>query len=120
MVNLGANAVKFTAKDKKVVLKCDMLGQDDESMLVRFVLEDEGIGIKESNRQCIFEAFNQGGRSTDAFYGGTGLGLAIVKHIVAQHGASISLESQAGKGTEIRVEFSDALKQQMEERAENV
>ena len=48
-----------------------------------------------------------------------GLGLAIVKHIVAQHGASISLESQAGKGTEIRVEFSDALKQQMEERAEN-
>ena len=53
MVNLGANAVKFTAKDKKVVLKCDMLGQDDESMLVRFVLEDEGIGIKESNRQCI-------------------------------------------------------------------
>ena len=66
MVNLGANAVKFTAKDKKVVLKCDMLGQDDESMLVRFVLEDEGIGIKESNRQCIFEAFNQGGRSTDA------------------------------------------------------
>ena len=46
MVNLGANAVKFTAKDKKVVLKCDMLEQDDESMLVRFVLEDEGIGIK--------------------------------------------------------------------------
>ena len=36
-------------------------------MLVRFVLEDEGIGIKEINRQCIFEAFNQGGRSTDAF-----------------------------------------------------
>lgn len=67
MVNLGANAVKFTAKDKKVVLKCDMLEQDDESLLIRFVLEDEGIGIKESNRQCIFEAFNQGGRSTDAF-----------------------------------------------------
>lgn len=67
MVNLGANAVKFTAKDKKVILKCDMLEQDDESILVRFVLEDEGIGIKESNRQCIFEAFNQGGRSTDAF-----------------------------------------------------
>ena len=60
MVNLGANAVKFTAKDKKVILKCDMLEQDDESILVRFVLEDEGIGIKESNRQCIFEAFNQG------------------------------------------------------------
>ena len=91
MVNLGANAVKFTAKDKKVVLKCDMLGQDDESMLVRFVLEDEGIGIKESNRQCIFEAFNQGGRSTDAFYGGTGLGLAISQKLAHMMGSEIKL-----------------------------
>ena len=43
--------------------------------------------------------------------GGTGLGLAIVKHIVAQHGAKLTLESEQGKGTEIRVEFSEALKQ---------
>ena len=99
MVNLGANAVKFTAKDKKVVLKCDMLGQDDESMLVRFVLEDEGIGIKESNRQCIFEAFNQGGRSTDAFYGGTGLGLAISQKLAHMMGSEIKLVSTFGVGS---------------------
>ena len=99
MVNLGANAVKFTAKDKKVVLKCDMLEQDDESMLVRFVLEDEGIGIKESNRQCIFEAFNQGGRSTDAFYGGTGLGLAISQKLVHMMGSEIKLVSTFGVGS---------------------
>ena len=99
MVNLGANAVKFTAKDKKVVLKCDMLGQDDESMLVRFVLEDEGIGIKESNRQCIFEAFNQGGRSTDAFYGGTGLGLAISQKLAHMMGSEIKLVRTFGVGS---------------------
>lgn len=99
MVNLGANAVKFTAKDKKVVLKCDMLEQDDESMLVRFVLEDEGIGIKESNRQCIFEAFNQGGRSTDAFYGGTGLGLAISQKLAHMMGGEIKLVSTFGVGS---------------------
>lgn len=99
MVNLGANAVKFTAKDKKVVLKCDMLGQDDESMLVRFVLEDEGIGIKESNRQCIFEAFNQGGRSTDAFYGGTGLGLAISQKLAHMMGSEIKPVSTFGVGS---------------------
>lgn len=99
MVNLGANAVKFTAKDKKVVLKCDMLEQDDESMLVRFVLEDEGIGIKESNRQCIFEAFNQGGRSTDAFYGGTGLGLAISQKLAHMMGSEIKLASTFGVGS---------------------
>lgn len=99
MVNLGANAVKFTAKDKKVVLKCDMLEQDDESMLVRFVLEDEGIGIKESNRQCIFEAFNQGGRSTDAFYGGTGLGLAISQKLAHMMGSEIKFVSTFGVGS---------------------
>lgn len=99
MVNLGANAVKFTAKDKKVVLKCDMLEQDDESLLVRFVLEDEGIGIKESNRQCIFEAFNQGGRSTDAFYGGTGLGLAISQKLAHMMGSEIKLVSTFGVGS---------------------
>ena len=99
MVNLGANAVKFTAKDKKVVLKCDMLEQDDESMLVRFVLEDEGIGIKESNRQCIFEAFNQGGRSTDAFYGGTGLGLAISQKLAHMMGSEIKFDSTFGVGS---------------------
>lgn len=99
MVNLGANAVKFTAKDKKVVLKCDMLEQDDESMLVRFVLEDEGIGIKESNRQCIFEAFNQGGRSTDAFYGGTELGLAISQKLAHMMGSEIKLASTFGVGS---------------------
>lgn len=99
MVNLGANAVKFTAKDKKVILKCDMLEQDDESILVRFVLEDEGIGIKESNRQCIFEAFNQGGRSTDAFYGGTGLGLAISQKLAHMMGSEIKLVSTFGVGS---------------------
>ena len=77
-------------------------------MLVRFVLEDEGIGIKESNRQCIFEAFNQGGRSTDAFYGGTGLGLAIVKHAVMYHGGVIEVESAEGQGTTFVLRFPSA------------
>ena len=64
--------------------------------------------------------------AVDEATGGTGLGLAIVKHIVAQHGAKLSLESEAGKGTEIRVDFSETLKQQelekerhQEEKKEN-
>ena len=48
--------------------------------------------------------------------GGTGLGLAIVKHIVAQHEASISLESEPKKGTEIVVVFSGRLKEREQQK----
>lgn len=99
LVNLGANAVKFTDRDKKVFLKCEVLEQDQAGLLVRFVAEDEGLGIEESNRQCIFEAFNQGGRSTDAVYGGTGLGLAISQKLAQMMGSEIKLSSTVGVGS---------------------
>ncbi len=55
--------------------------------------------------------YDLSGKTAVVTGGITGLGLAIVKHIVAQHGAKLTLESEQGKGTEIRVEFSEALKQ---------
>ena len=55
--------------------------------------------------------YDLSGKTAVVTGGITGLGLAIVKHIVAQHGAKLTLESEQSKGTEIRVEFSEALKQ---------
>ena len=74
-------------------------------------VKDTGIGISAEHQERVFERFYRVDKSRSKATGGTGLGLAIVKHIVAQHGAKLTLESEQGKGTEIRVEFSEALKQ---------
>ena len=69
-------------------------------------MEDNGIGIPKNEQRRIFERFYRVDKSHSRQTGGTGLGLAIVKHIVAAHkNASLSLTSEPGKGTCIRVAF---------------
>ena len=114
LYNLCDNAIRYNNRGGSVTVTVD-----EKDGHVFLSIKDTGIGIPTEHQDRVFERFYRVDKSRSKATGGTGLGLAIVKHIVAQHGASISLESQAGKGTEIRVEFSDALKQQMEERAEN-
>ena len=114
LYNLCDNAIRYNNRGGSVTVTVD-----EKDGHVFLSIKDTGIGIPTEDQNRVFERFYRVDKSRSKATGGTGLGLAIVKHIVAQHGASISLESQAGKGTEIRVEFSDALKQQMEERAEN-
>ena len=119
--NLVENAVNYSPEHTTVAVG---IGSGDDEVAIRVV--DQGIGIPESSLDRIFERFYRVDKSRSKATGGTGLGLAIVKHIVAQHGAKLSLESEAGKGTEIRVDFSETLKQQelekerhQEEKKEN-
>ena len=114
LYNLCDNAIRYNNRGGSVTVTVD-----EKDGHVFLSIRDTGIGIPTEHQDRVFERFYRVDKSRSKATGGTGLGLAIVKHIVAQHGASISLESQAGKGTEIRVEFSDVLKRQMEERAEN-
>ena len=69
------------------------------------LVADTGIGIPKEHQSRVFERFYRVDKSRSKSTGGTGLGLAIVKHIVAQHGAQISLTSEEGVGTEVKVVF---------------
>lgn len=71
------------------------------------VVRDTGIGIPKESRERVFERFYRVDKSRSKQTGGTGLGLAIVKHIVAQHHAQLTLQSEEGAGTEIYVKFAE-------------
>lgn len=98
--NLVSNAVRYNVKGGKVYVE---VGMEGAHPILK--VEDTGIGIPREHQKRVFERFYRVDKSRSKSTGGTGLGLAIVKHIVAQHDASISLESEEGKGTKIVVKF---------------
>jgi len=100
--NLCDNAIRYNNRGGSVTVTVD---QEDGHTFLQ--VKDTGIGISKENQERIFERFYRVDKSRSKATGGTGLGLAIVKHIVSQHGAKISIESEEGKGTEIRVDFSN-------------
>ena len=104
--NLCDNAIRYNKKDGTVTVTTGI-----ENGHTFLSVKDTGIGISAEHQERVFERFYRVDKSRSKATGGTGLGLAIVKHIVAQHGAKLTLESEQSKGTEIRVEFSEALKQ---------
>lgn len=100
VVNLCDNAIRYNNKGGEVRLSIKPI--KDKVILS---IKDTGIGISEENQERIFERFYRVDRSRSKSTGGTGLGLAIVKHIVVKHHASMEIESELGKGTEIKVIF---------------
>jgi signal transduction histidine kinase len=66
---------------------------------VRISVEDTGIGIPEELQESVFDKFYQISRKVRGAHEGTGLGLAITKRLVEQHGGSIKLESELGRGS---------------------
>jgi len=95
MVNLLANAVKFTPQGS--VHLAVALGDDPN--LVRISVSDTGIGITPEQRGRIFEQFSQGDESITRRYGGTGLGLVIARQLTELMGGELSLESEPGLGS---------------------
>ncbi len=95
LVNLIANAVKFSAKDSTVSISCKDLGAQ-----VEIRIRDNGIGIEECNRERIFERFEQAGPGALEKDFGSGLGLAICKTIVQAHGGQIGVEANPEGGSE--------------------
>lgn len=94
LVNLVGNAIKFTAQGSVLVTVAEAEGE-----MVRFAIEDTGIGIDEAKVDLIFNAFTQGDSSTARQYGGSGLGLAIVKRLVELMGGHVWVTSRIGVGS---------------------
>ncbi|GHU42775.1 hypothetical protein FACS1894111_07240 [Clostridia bacterium] len=99
--NLCSNAIRYNEKGGKVTISTHYT----EDKRVVLTVADTGIGIPQKYQQRVFERFYRVDPSRSKKSGGTGLGLAIVKHIVARHNARISLESEEGRGTTIRIVF---------------
>ncbi len=97
LVNLVGNAIKFTERGEVVADVSLETAVDDVQL--HFAVRDTGIGIPETQRQRIFEAFTQANSSTTRKFGGTGLGLAIAKYLVEQMGGRIWVESEVGRGS---------------------
>jgi signal transduction histidine kinase/CheY-like chemotaxis protein len=98
LLNYASNAVKFTERGS-VALRARLLAEDDSGVLVRFEVEDTGIGIAPEQLAGLFRAFSQGDSSTTRRYGGTGLGLAINMQLVQLMGGETGAESTPGVGS---------------------
>lgn len=102
--NLVSNAIKFTEKGH-VRLKVDIVSKNQLRCLLRFTVEDSGMGIPENVRNRIFSTYTQADSSISRRYGGTGLGLVISKQLTELLGGRIDFESEEGLGTTFRVEI---------------
>jgi signal transduction histidine kinase/DNA-binding response OmpR family regulator/HPt (histidine-containing phosphotransfer) domain-containing protein len=96
--NLVGNAVKFTAEGE-VAVRVSLEPGQDEQPVIRFDVQDTGIGIPGDTKEIIFEKFTQADASTTRRFGGTGLGLAIARHLVERMGGAIGVESEEGQGS---------------------
>jgi signal transduction histidine kinase len=97
--NFVGNAIKFTSEGE-VTISVEAMDRTAESLAIRFVVRDSGIGIAEQNLGKLFEPFVQAERTTYHEFGGTGLGLAISKRLIRLMGGMIGVESGLGRGSE--------------------
>ena len=101
LINLLANAVKFTEKGS-IQLDVTVLKKiDDSNAKIRFAVIDTGIGILEQNKKKIFQAFSQEDSSTTRKFGGTGLGLTISNQLLGLMNSRLQLESEINFEAEI-------------------
>lgn len=98
--NLASNAVRYTPEQGRIDIAWRMTQTGPQ-----FIVQDTGIGIRPEHISRLTERFYRVDKSRSRETQGTGLGLAIVKHVLLRHAASLSIESELGKGSTFIVSF---------------
>jgi signal transduction histidine kinase len=98
LVNLVANAIKFTSHGE-VVIRVTQIDESGDTILARIAVADTGIGIPTEDQDVLFQPFSQVDSSITRRYGGTGLGLAICKLLVELMGGEIGVDSVPDHGS---------------------
>jgi two-component system, sensor histidine kinase and response regulator len=98
LLNYIGNAIKFTHRGK-ITVRARLLEESDRDCLVRFEVQDSGIGMSEEEIGNIFRPFHQADTSTTRNYGGTGLGLAISKQLAELMGGEVGVDSKPAQGS---------------------
>jgi two-component system, sensor histidine kinase and response regulator len=103
LLNLAGNAVKFTERGA-IVLSVQLVSEQADRGVLRFAVEDTGIGIPRSAKAKMFSWFYQADSSTARRFGGTGLGLAISKRIIEKLGGEIGFDSEESRGSKFWIQ----------------
>lgn len=98
LINYVSNAAKFTEKGF-VALRGRLLREDALGLLLRFEVQDSGIGVKTEDQRRIFLSFEQADGSFTRRHGGTGLGLAINRKLARLMGGEVGVDSTPGEGS---------------------
>jgi two-component system cell cycle sensor histidine kinase PleC len=102
-LNLASNALKFTPAGGSI--RCFLEFRNGQMSVIT---QDTGCGIRPEDLTRVFESFGQGRHDIASKEKGTGLGLPIVRGLVRAHGGDVTLESELGKGTKVRVTIDPA------------
>jgi signal transduction histidine kinase len=100
--NLLSNAAKYSEPGGHVSVTVRR-AETPQGPRAELVVEDDGVGIDAADRERVFEEFYRSSDPRVRARPGTGLGLAIVDRVVTRHGGSVSVDSELGHGTTVRV-----------------
>lgn len=104
LMNLLVNAMKYTDAGS-VTFRCMVRKNQKKKVLLRFEVQDTGVGIPPENKEEIFNVFEQGAVSTPGRQTGAGLGLGICKRLVELLDGEIRLKSKPGVGSTFTVDI---------------
>nr|WP_320025692.1 response regulator [uncultured Acetobacterium sp.] len=98
LINYVNNAIKFTELGE-IIVRIRKEKESTTGFLLRFEVQDTGIGLTANQKSKLFQSFQQADTSTTRKYGGTGLGLAISKDLASLMGGEVGVASEYGKGS---------------------